>query len=218
MTYKDIETLVRNQKLKIYGAFYPKVGDQIDPLIKTLMLLGPDEPDFWNTFTSSTEWVNGETDPMDKWSYRIISKIARETDAVSYFPFGPKRYPFYHWATRTGSAWTSPVSLLVHKDVGLMVSYRGALGFQIKLDLPAPGENPCKICDQPCVKACPISALTVEGYNVKKCKQFLTTGETTHKLSQGCLVRHSCPLSKNLRRDPEQSEYHMSEFKAASIK
>ena len=149
---------------------------------------------------------------------RIISKIARETDAVPYFPFGPKRYPFYHWATRTGSAWTSPVSLLVHKDVGLMVSYRGALGFQIKLDLPAPGENPCKICDQPCVKACPISALTIEGYNVKKCKQFLTTGETTHKLSQGCLVRHSCPLSKNLRRDPEQSEYHMSEFKAASIK
>ena len=69
MTYKDIETLVRNQKLKIYGAFYPEVGDQIDPLIKTLMLLGPDEPDFWSIFTSSTEWVDGETDPMDKWSY-----------------------------------------------------------------------------------------------------------------------------------------------------
>ena len=65
MTYKDIETLVSKHKLKIYGAFYPKADDQIDPLIKTLMLLGPDEPDFWNTFTTSTEWVNGETDPMD---------------------------------------------------------------------------------------------------------------------------------------------------------
>ena len=218
MTYKDIETLVRKYKLKIYGAFYPKADDQIDPLIKTLMLLGPDEPGFWNIFTSSTEWVDGETDPMDKWSYRIISKIARETDATPYFPFGPKRHPFYQWAIRTGSAWASPVSLLVHKDVGLMVSYRGALGFQIKLDVPTPVENPCKICDQPCVQACPISALSIKGYDVKKCKQFLTTEENTYRLSQGCSVRTSCPLSKTLKRHPKQSEYHMSVFKAASIK
>ena len=218
MTYKDIETLVRKHKLKIYGAFNPKADDQIDPRIKTLMLLGPDEPGFWNIFTSSTEWVDGETDPMDKWSYRIISKIARETDATPYFPFGSKRHPFYQWAIRTGSAWASPVSLLVHKDVGLMVSYRGALGFQIKLDVPTPTENPCKICDQPCVQACPISALTIKGYDVKKCKQFLTTEENTYRLSQGCSVRTSCPLSKTLKRHPKQSEYHMSVFKAASIK
>ena len=218
MTYKDIETLVRKHKLKIYGALYPKADDQIDPRIKTLMLLGPDEPGFWNIFTSSTEWVDGETDPMDKWSYRIISKIARETDATPYFPFGSKRHPFYQWAIRTGSAWASPVSLLVHKDVGLMVSYRGALGFQIKLDVPTPTENPCKICDQPCVQACPISALTIKGYDVKKCKQFLTTEENTYRLSQGCSVRTSCPLSKTLKRHPKQSVYHMSVFKAASIK
>ena len=218
MTYKDIENLIRKHKLKIYGALYPKADDQIDPRIKTLMLLGPDEPGFWNIFTSSTEWVDGETDPMDKWSYRIISKIARETDATPYFPFGSKRHPFYQWAIRTGSAWASPVSLLVHKDVGLMVSYRGALGFQIKLDVPTPTENPCKICDQPCVQACPISALSIKGYDVKKCKQFLTTEENTYRLSQGCSVRTSCPLSKTLKRHPKQSVYHMSVFKAASIK
>ena len=217
MIYSDIENLVDRQKLKIYGAFYPNNNDGLHPLGKTLILLGPHEPHFWTHFPASKEWINKEPDPMDRWSYRIISEIALKTDTIPYFPFGQKRYPFYHWAIRSGSTWVSPVSLLVHQDVGLMVSYRGALGLQTKINLPPVKENPCLKCDRPCITACPAGALTAKGYNVASCKQFLTTHDSNYDLSQGCLVRRSCPLSQNLERDLQQSEYLMAVFKEAPI-
>jgi hypothetical protein len=131
------------------------------------------------------------------------------------FPFGDPPYrPFYRWALRTGRAWPSPVTLLVHETAGLMVSYRGAIALAERLDLPAaPHESPCDSCaDRPCLGACPAGALTARGYDVPACHAFLDTGPGADCLSSGCALRRACPLSQAYGRLPEQSAYHMRLF------
>ena len=104
--------------------------------IGTIVLLGPREPEFWGHFKTSKEYCDGQDDPLERWSSRVINGFASTLGAKAYFPFGgPPYQPFIAWATASRRAFVSPVGLLVHDVAGLMVSYRGALGFQEQLDL-----------------------------------------------------------------------------------
>ena len=76
-------------------------------------------------------------DPVDRWSRRVIGRLACDLGAKALFPFGgPPYHPFYQWALRTGRAWESPVRLLVHDTQGLMVSFRGALALREAMAVP----------------------------------------------------------------------------------
>ncbi|MEM9432334.1 MAG: ferredoxin [Pseudomonadota bacterium] len=213
MTPTDLETVLRPHHLGIFGAFHPTPGDGLADDIKTLVLLGPEEPGFWAHFTSSLEWTEKRKDPIDDWSYRVISGIAAALKAEAFFPFGgPPHQPFVTWALRTGRCWQSPVSILVHDTAGLMVSFRGALGLRERLDIPVPPTAPCERCTKPCLTACPAEALTGNGYDVPACHAFLNTEAGRDNLTQGCAVRRACPVSQTYGRLPEQSAFHMSKF------
>jgi len=212
ITYDSIEKMVQPEKLKIFGGFHPNEEDNLSPEIKTMLLLGPDEPKFWKVIISSPEWLNKAKNPIDLWSYRIINALAKRLKASAFFPFGTPLNPFYEWALRSNSAWASPVSLLVHAEVGLMVSYRGALGLNEKIKLPALKQSPCAKCSKPCLTSCNVSALTERGYDVPKCVSFLKSKEGKANLSNGCSVRLSCPVSQKIIHDPGQAAYHMSIF------
>ncbi|MDA1239024.1 MAG: ferredoxin [Proteobacteria bacterium] len=211
-TYDSIDQMVQTEKLRILGGFHPKEEDNLRPEIKTMLLLGPDEPKFWKGIIASPEWLSKEKNPIDLWSYRIINAIAKDLKASAFFPFGTPLNPFYEWALRSKSAWVSPVSLLVHAEVGLMVSYRGALGLKEKIKLPALKLRPCAKCSKPCLTSCNVSALTERGYDVPKCLSYLKSKEGKTNLSIGCSVRLSCPVSQKFIRDPGQTAYHMSIF------
>ncbi|WP_298258317.1 ferredoxin [uncultured Litoreibacter sp.] len=222
MTLADIRTLCASHNLAVLGAFHPTPDDLAPAGSQTLVLLGPLEPGFWDAFTSSPEWMDDLGDPMDRWSARVISRLAEALGAEPLFPFGGAPFhPFFRWALASGQAWQSPVSLLVHAQAGLMVSYRGALAFQDALDLPsihdpilAPAQlRPCDDCaDKPCLTACPSGALDGKGYDVPKCHGFLDTEAGKAHLSRGCNVRRACPISQSYGRVEEQSAYHMSIF------
>ena len=112
-------------------------GGDRPPGVATLVLLGPREPGFWTAFTAAPEYGDGAPDPLDRWSSRVIGDLAQALDATAYFPFGgPPYQPFIAWAQASGRAHVSPVGLLVHDTAGLMVSYRGALGFADSIDAP----------------------------------------------------------------------------------
>ena len=202
--------------LDIFGGFHPAPGEAHLPVgTATLLLLGPHEPGFWAHVTAAPEWRDGSPDPIDRWSRRVIGRIARDLGARALFPFaGPPWLPFQSWAKRTGRAWPSPVRLLVHDTAGLMVSYRGALALKVRLDLPPPpGAAPCATCaDRPCLTACPPRALTEGGYDVPACHAFLDTAPGADCLTRGCAVRRACPVSVRHGRLPEQSAYHMRRF------
>ena len=105
--------------------------------------------------------------------------------------------------------------MLVHSKMGLMVSYRGALIFdqKIKLRKRYP-EKPCVKCiKKPCINACPIDALTPEGYDIQSCYDFLDTNRGENCMTNSCKVRTSCPISVAVKYNSEHSLLHMNAFK-----
>lgn len=159
-------------------------------------------------------------DPIDRWSLRIVGTLAQQFDAVAHFPFGgPPHTPFVDWALASGRAFTSPSQFLVHDQVGLMISYRGALHFEDKIDIPQPPleHSPCTDCTSfACVNTCPAHAMVDEQpYQVAACHNHLETNEGTVCLEHGCLARQACPISKGADRTSAQSAHHMRYFHAS---
>jgi hypothetical protein len=217
MTYEGLETAAKARHLTLLGGFHPTQQDDVPQGCRTLLMLGPDEPHFWPAFTQSPEWLDGDDDPMDRWSTRVIGEWAGELGAEALYPFGgPPFKPFYSWALRTGRIHSSPVQLLVHDTAGLFVSFRGALAVLEEIVLPPAPSSPCIHCtSKPCTTACLSSALTIEGYDVPMCKDFLGTPAGTENMTLGCNVRRVCPVSQRFGRMPAQSAYHMRQFKGA---
>ncbi|PTX57187.1 hypothetical protein C8N43_1853 [Litoreibacter ponti] len=218
MTLDAVRSAARAVHLDTLGAFHPDADDMAPEGTGTLVLLGPCEPGFWAQFIASPEWRDGAPDPMDRWSRRVIGALAEQLGATPLYPFGgPPYQPFFRWALRSGEAWASPVSLLVHARAGLMVSYRGALALPDRLDLPSPPATPCDTCaDQPCLTACPSGALTGAGYDVPRCHAYLDTPAGAEQRAKGCTVRRACPISQSYGRVEAQSAYHMSMFHKGS--
>ncbi len=214
MTLEGIEDRLAPHRLTILGAFHPDPGEEPRGA-GTLALVGPAEPGFWAHVTAQPEWADGRPDPLDRWSRRVVGRIACDLGGKALFPFtGPPWHPFQSWALRTGRCWESPVRLLVHDRQGLMVSFRAALALPPRLDLPPTGPRPCETCvGQPCRDACPPAALTTAGYDVPACRAFLDTAAGADCAGAGCRVRRACPLSARYGRLPEQSAYHMSTFR-----
>jgi epoxyqueuosine reductase len=213
MNYTEIEFVVKKENLRILGGFHPQLNDGAPLNSKTLILLGPDEPKFWEVFKTSSEYTNNLNNPLDSWSKRTINNIATKLKAQSIFPFGgPPFKPFYQWALRTQRAHESPISLLVHDEAGLFVSYRGALSFDFKVTLPQVAANPCIGCSAPCLTTCPVQAFKKKSYDASGCITHIKTADTKQCISKGCAARRICPISKNFARLPEQSAFHMKAF------
>lgn len=201
------------EQLEILGGFAVGEGEEGFPAgTRTLQMLGPKEPGFWAYLKAQPEW-DGSPDPVDRWSRRVIGRIACDLGAKALFPFGgPPYHPFYQWALRTGRVWDSPVRLLVHAGQGLMVSFRGALALKEAVDVPLAVARPCEACPAPCLEACPAGALTAAGYDLPACHDWLDRAAGADCLTAGCLVRRACPVSQSYARLPEQSGYHMGQF------
>jgi epoxyqueuosine reductase len=212
MTLDDIAAMALPHRLSILGGFQAERDAGLPKGTQTVLMLGPNLG-FWPHLTAQPEW-DGSPDPIDRWSRRVIGRLACDLGAKALFPFGgPPWHPFYQWAIRTGRVHASPVRLLVHDAQGLMVSFRGALALKDVIDLPAPPPPPCATCEEkPCLTACPPRALTGAGYDVPACHAYLDTAPGQHCLSQGCLVRRACPVSQRYDRMPEQSAWHMARF------
>lgn len=199
-------------RLAILGGFHPGPDDGAPEGAATILLIGPAGPLFWDVFRSSSEFADGRADPLNRWSERVIGALASVVGGTAVFPFGgPPWAPFPAWARASGRAWDSPVGLLVHAEAGLFVSYRGALALPGRHPVPPAAARPCDTCPAPCLKACPVGALTGAGYDVPACQDFLGTGAGADCLDRGCAVRRACPVGADLRPDA-QSAFHMAAF------
>ncbi|QEW29131.1 hypothetical protein [Roseovarius indicus] len=210
MRLTDIETVAGAEHLAVMGV----VQDDLPEGVATLVLLGPLEPGFWPAFTASPEYRDDTPHPLDRWSLRVITGMAERLGATPFFPFGgPPYQPFIAWAKASGRAHSSPVGLLVHDTAGLMISYRGALGFAERIEAPAPPPNPCETCQtRPCLTACPVDAFASGSYDVAACKTDLDR-PGNDCMTRGCAVRRACPVSRNYGRLEAQSSFHMRAFK-----
>lgn len=215
-SYNTVETLAAEQGLAIYGALQAPVDDRCLLGSGTLVLLGT-ASNFWPLFKDSPEFLDQETDPIDRWSARVIGDLAQTFGANPFFPSdGPPYPPFVQWALASGRAFTSPSQMLVHDTVGMMISFRGALHFEQSFDIPPPllAHSPCKDCaSRPCLSICPAQALVDGGpYQLATCHRHLETPAGTPCLTEGCLARRACPLSLGAERQFEQNAHHMRYF------
>ena len=208
----NIRNAARAQGLEVAG-LVPKNAAQMPEGVRTILLLGPDEPAFWPMFTQSPEYRDGQPDPMDRWSVRVISALAEDCGAQPLFPFGTQPpHPFFTWALASGRVWSSPVQFLVGARAGLWASYRGALGLEAALPPLPEVAKPCDTCARPCATACPVGALTPAGYDTAACHAYLDTKAGQDCMTKGCAVRRACPVSQTFGRDPVQSAFHMGHF------
>lgn len=211
MSVEAVQTAAHTHFLAIFGLCHTEEEDNLGQ--GTLALLGPREPGFWTHFQTTPEYNDGQLDPLDRWSLRVVTEVANSVGGTPVFPFGSPPRPFISWALRSGRAWSSPVHLLVHDVAGLMVSYRGAVLLPDLLQLDWRPKRPCDHCEpRPCLTACPVSALDASGYDIPACRSLLDQPEGEDCMMNGCAVRRACPISQTYARQPEQSAFHMEAF------
>ena len=83
--YADNDDAARDVDLTIYGGFHASTDDDLPPNTKTVLLLGPNGPDFWDTIHDAPEFSDGQDDPLDRWSTRIIGNLAKSLGAHPVF-------------------------------------------------------------------------------------------------------------------------------------
>ena len=220
MKLEDLARAWAGLGLVTRGAFHPDPEDGVPAFadgapVATLVLLGWTGGDQWPVFAGSAEAQDRAPDPLNRWSKRVIDTIAGDVGARALYPFGgPPWLDFQSWALKAEPVHRSPLGLLIHPDWGLWHSYRGAMGFRERLELPVRGErsHPCEGCDRPCLSACPVSAFPATGpYDHAACHRHVEGAGEDCRL-HACAARRACPVAAEKRYSEPQATFHMKAF------
>ncbi|PCJ58384.1 MAG: ferredoxin [Rhodospirillaceae bacterium] len=216
--YGEIKAALAPLGLIARGGFYPEAGDDV-PLLasghmaKTLIMIGNAGGALWEVFPLSPEAADGEADPLDRWTARVLAPLALRLGAELFFPFGGGGHPFARWAQRAEAVAPSPLGLLIHPEHGLWHAYRGAFAFAGTLPVAPRVDRPvpCDTCAaKPCLDACPVGAFASSSYDVPACATYLTTPAGNACLEAGCQARRACPVAAP--NAPVQASFHMAAF------
>ena len=206
--------------LAVRGAFHPEpheLGIELPPSMTegTCVLLGFTGSVQWPVFARSVEAHDGLPHPLDRWSRRIIEPLARDFEAMVFYPSGTPRLPFQRLAARCEPVHSSPIGLLVHVQWGLWHAYRAALLLGERIDVPAaiPSAPPCSTCSaKPCLSACPVGAFTTNGFDVEACAKHVQSAAGVDCRELGCRARRACPVGAEFRYVADQARFHMKAF------
>ena len=182
----------------------------------SIALVGNIGSSYWPVFSHSDEYLDGEPDPLDRWSRRVAEVIAAEFPVHPVYPFeGPPYYPFLQWAQRAEALAQSPIGIMIHPEYGLWHSYRFALlGAEFEAaQAPPLQESPCLRCQpQPCLHSCPVDAYDDNGYDVERCAGYLWRTPQAECHDRGCIARYACPVAPQLSYVAEQGRFHLRAF------
>jgi epoxyqueuosine reductase len=186
------------------------------------ILIGNAGSEFWPGFIKSAEFLDGNPDPLDRWSKRIGLAVAKETGADVVFPFdGPPYPPFLNWAAESGQVHSSPISISIHREFGLWHAYR----FALELDELTEGStavqhqaSPCDNCEsKPCLSACPVNAFRSGIYRVNECMEYVRANNQSVCRTNGCDARRACPVRPDLQYQADHAQFHMKAFLGQSL-
>jgi hypothetical protein len=229
MSFPDYERISADAEsvgLRARGAFLVADGDDVPVLApdrpaRSLVMLGNAGAGFWDHFSGSPEFSDGERDPLNRWSARVVGEMAARYRALPLFPSqGPPFLPFVRWAKRAEPVAESPLGMLIHPDYGLWHAWRGALAFGEPVEPPVPDRRPrpCDDCEgQPCLSACPVGAFSGASYDLAACAAHIVSDSGRACMDGGCAARNACPVGPAYRYPPDQVRFHMQAFRRARM-
>jgi hypothetical protein len=206
--------------LELRGAFHPE-RDELDVELPpsmtagTFVLFGFTGSAQWHVFAGSVEARDGLPHPLDRWSRHALGPLAREFDALDFYPNGTPQLPFQRLAARCEPVHPSPIGLLIHPQWGLWHSYRGALLLNERIGLPAVASSapPCQSCaGKPCLSSCPVGAFRSDGFDLDTCVRHVRSAAGSDCREQGCRARRACPVGVEFSYREEQARFHMTAF------
>ena len=183
---------------------------------RQIIMIGNVGPAMWQAFSAAREYDDDGPDRLNRWTRRILSDVSADLNVAIRFPFdGPPYHPFQQWMLATGTAFQSPIGLLIHSEYGLWFAMRGALLIDAPLvDVQITLVSPCDTCtEKPCLSTCPVNSFSSGGYDVPACKTHLATLQGEDCMSQGCRARRACPVGTSYHYSPDQALLHMTAFR-----
>lgn len=224
MPIAELKDALARHGLRLRGGF--ATDSAIDQAILTkapwarmVILAGNVGSELWDKSGADIAATTGP-DPLDRWTRQTIDPIARSVGGAALYPFeGPPYWPFQRWAQRAEGVWASPIGIQIHPEYGLWHAYRAAILLRTPLALPrAEQAHPCETCaDRPCLTHCPVSAFSLDGYDVDRCVDHVVAmqHESGSCSASGCLARLACPVGADWRYRPDHARFHMSAFVTA---
>jgi hypothetical protein len=183
---------------------------------KSVLLVGQAGAEPWPHFSHWRErQPAGLVNPLDTWSREVIGKVAEKVGARAVSPNDRPFQPFQQWAMRAEGLKLSPLGILMHPEYGLWHAYRGALLFDVALDLPSVKavNHLCDTCvGKPCLKSCPVDAYSIDGFAYERCLSHVRGPNGQACRTAGCLDRNACPYGTAYRYPAEMQAFHMAAF------
>ena len=217
----DIAAALNEHGLILRGGFVFEAGEDALPGLsgaraRSVLLVGQAGAAPWSHFLrwrdSQPENLNN---PLDTWSRTIIGDVATRFGARAVSPSDKPYLPFQQWAMRSEGLRPSPLGILMHPEYGLWHAYRGALLFDVNLEIEAV-EKPNHLCDacdgKPCLKSCPVGAYSSAGFAYQDCLGHVSGTDGAPCRTGGCLDRNACPFGAEYRYPAEVQAFHMRSF------
>jgi hypothetical protein len=168
---------------------------------------------FFEGFAASPERKDGERDPLDRYTARVVSAASSGAlagtgirHAIGY-PFGiDPVIPFQRLGRAAGLEGPGPLALQIHPVFGPWWAYRALIVLDRALGPLAALGDGCAGCPAPCVAACPGQAVSRGGFQIAACH--------AHRLAatecrSSCAARIACIRGPEHRYSSEQLAFHM---------
>ena len=140
----------------------------------------------------------------------VVTEVfgARSVPFRIFHPFADATppIPFQRLGKAAGLPEPGPLGLQIHPLYGPWWAYRALVIVAVTLAAEPPIAAPCAGCPRPCVAACPVHAVTADGFVVDRC--------VDHRLSEpecrtSCAARMCCPVGATHQYPSTQVAFHM---------
>ena len=184
-----------------------EIRQRFDPAhrYRQLILIGHGGKTLWDSVTATG--VTSEN-PIDEFSVRMLAQwFDEQQTSHQYRIVFPGDEPIGLQTLGKLAGWhhPSPFMVGINKEWGSWYAYRAVALADTDLtpSVADQGKSPCETClDKPCMTHCPASALSVSGFDLKKCVDYRKSTRSVCKAS--CVARISCPVGDHHRYCAEQ--------------